>query len=242
MRLPLNPGSFSSQRAGSGPGSLERVGSAGSLLSTMSDEGGGGAPLMLFYRLATPDLVESTRGALLKSYQRVLPPPPRTKWTRRVPPSVLIGHVSSLSPSGAAPDGGRALRVLPQLRRLRGAPPPPPSRTKWTHLVHPPVLTGHVSPLRSQVQIILAHHWTEASNHPRPDKLAALKSARCLHLTAKTAIKVGATQQALVALETACYQLDRIELDDQEDAEQVEPPPPPPYCCPYPCPYCTEGV
>ena len=113
-------------------------------------------------------------------------------------------------------------------------PPPPPSRTKWTHLVHPPVLTGHVSPLRSQVQIILAHHWTEASNHPRPDQLAALKSARCLHLTAKTAIKVGATQQALVALETACYQLDRIELDDQEDAEQVEPPPPPSLLLPLP--------
>ena len=26
------------------------------------------------------------------------PPPPRTKWTRRVPHPVLIGHVASLSP------------------------------------------------------------------------------------------------------------------------------------------------
>ena len=27
-------------------------------------------------------------------------------------------------------------------------PPPPPSRTKWTRLVHPSVLTGHVSSLQ----------------------------------------------------------------------------------------------
>jgi len=26
------------------------------------------------------------------------PPPPRTKWTRRVPHPVLIGHAASLSP------------------------------------------------------------------------------------------------------------------------------------------------
>jgi len=37
----------------------------------------------------------------------------------------------------------REVRVLP--------PPPPPSRTKWTRLVHPSVLTGHVSSARSRV-------------------------------------------------------------------------------------------
>ena len=31
------------------------------------------------------------------------------------------------------------------LLRHAGAPPPPPSRTKWTRLVHPSVLIGHVS-------------------------------------------------------------------------------------------------
>jgi len=31
--------------------------------------------------------------------------------------------------------------------RVRVGPPPPPSRTKWTRLVHPSVLTGHVSSL-----------------------------------------------------------------------------------------------
>ena len=29
---------------------------------------------------------------------RVTPPPPRTKWTRRVPHPVLIGHTASLTP------------------------------------------------------------------------------------------------------------------------------------------------
>ena len=40
------------------------------------------------------------------------------------------------------------MALLPRRhRRLRGGPPPPPSRTKWTRLVHPSVLTGHVSSL-----------------------------------------------------------------------------------------------
>jgi hypothetical protein len=37
------------------------------------------------------------------------------------------------------------------------APPPPPSRTKWTRLVHPSVLTGHVSSLADGVP---AHGWS----------------------------------------------------------------------------------
>jgi len=40
------------------------------------------------------------------------------------------GEFAALEPGGAA-----------------GDPPPPPSRTKWTRLVHPSVLTGHVSSL-----------------------------------------------------------------------------------------------
>jgi hypothetical protein len=42
------------------------------------------------------------------------------------------------------PDGAAAGAV---------APPPPPSRTKWTRLVHPSVLTGHVSRRR---QVLVA--------------------------------------------------------------------------------------
>jgi hypothetical protein len=42
----------------------------------------------------------------------------------------------------------REVRVLP--------PPPPPSRTKWTRLVHPSVLTGHVSSLSPQREVRVA--------------------------------------------------------------------------------------
>jgi hypothetical protein len=61
-------------------------------------------------------------------------PPSRTKWTRLVHPSVLIGHVSS----------------PPAPPRLPPPPPSPPSRTKWTRLVHPSVLIGHVLWRRSR--------------------------------------------------------------------------------------------
>jgi len=81
----------------------------------------------------------------------MLPPPLRTNWTRRVPHPVLIGHAASL---------GRSAGRHPNLVEFYGAviedhefpvrpparaPPPPPSRTKWTRLVHPSVLIGHVA-------------------------------------------------------------------------------------------------
>jgi hypothetical protein len=45
-----------------------------------------------------------------------------------------------------APDlGARAASAAAKV--CRGRPPPPPSRTKWTRLVHPSLLTGHVSSL-----------------------------------------------------------------------------------------------
>jgi hypothetical protein len=43
----------------------------------------------------------------------------------------------------ATPDGVRKVMGRPPL------PPPPPSRTKWTRLVHPFVLIGHISSLPS---------------------------------------------------------------------------------------------
>ena len=45
---------------------------------------------------------------------------------------------------------------------VESPPPPPPSRTKWTRLVHPSVLTGHVSSLSSR-SAVPAH--TAASPH-----------------------------------------------------------------------------
>ena len=112
------------------------------------------------------------------SYQVDTPRPPhRTKWTRRVPPIVRIGHAASppivlighaASLSQVPPPRGRAapLRARPRasprvrpppapsaplLRRAApppGAPPhPTPPRTNRTHLVLSPVLSGHVSSL-----------------------------------------------------------------------------------------------
>jgi len=91
-----------------------------------------------------------------------VPPPsfPRTKWTRRVPHPVLIGHAASLSqvrwPAGsraearslparaAAPHARRAARQprRARLARAHGAPPPLP-RTNRISLVPPLVLSGH---------------------------------------------------------------------------------------------------
>jgi len=107
------------------------------------------------------------------------PPPSRTKWTRLVHPSVLIGHVPPLRAPGALRRrrGAQATGKRParRSRRAGGAQaslsvrarvdrrvddvrcsdacrptPPPPSRTKWTRLVHPSVLIGHVSSLCPQ--------------------------------------------------------------------------------------------
>jgi hypothetical protein len=55
------------------------------------------------------------------------------------------GHHGQLGNGAAGP------QLVP--RRVAGLPPaaqvacPPPSRTKWTRLVHPSVLIGHVSSL-----------------------------------------------------------------------------------------------
>ena len=77
------------------------------------------------------------------------PPPCRTKWTRRVPHPVLIGHAASLSQvqlRGAglgAYDSSAAGRAGPTACE---APLPPP-RTKWTRRVPQPVLIGHAASL-----------------------------------------------------------------------------------------------
>jgi hypothetical protein len=104
--------------------------------------------------------------ALQRAARRCPPPPPRTKWTRRVPHPVLIGHASSLPPesgpgvtlprdaSGPAV-AAAAARVRAGARApARRAPPAPATRaasraaaslravyaatTRWSHC--PPVL------------------------------------------------------------------------------------------------------
>jgi hypothetical protein len=49
-------------------------------------------------------------GLVVTLFDKVPPPPPRTKWTRRVPHPVLNGHAVSLS-QGAGGAGGGDTRV-----------------------------------------------------------------------------------------------------------------------------------
>jgi hypothetical protein len=52
--------------------------------------------------------------------------------------ALAVPLVTDMHPGVAA----MSLRVI-----AAAVPPPPPSRTDWTHLVPPPVLTGHASSL-----------------------------------------------------------------------------------------------
>ena len=79
------------------------------------------------------------------------PPPSRTKWTRRVPHPVLIGHAACRrSKSAGAPwrtTTRPSRRCGPRARCLpRPALPSPPPRTKWTRRVPHLVLIGHAAP------------------------------------------------------------------------------------------------
>jgi len=69
-----------------------------------ADRGGGRAQTSAAHVFALGDVLEGRpeltpvaikAGQLLA--RRMFPPPPRTKWTRRVPHPVLIGHAESLS-------------------------------------------------------------------------------------------------------------------------------------------------
>ena len=97
------------------------------------------------------------------------PPSPRTKWTRRVPHPVLIGHAASLTPYQSArattrlltdprapcqmlqhPDDVARFRAECGVGTKLGKvalPPPPSPRTKWTRRVPHPVPIGHAASL-----------------------------------------------------------------------------------------------
>ena len=64
------------------------------------------------------------------------------EWCRPLSREAVASDVTALH-ARVAGDRGRHLRQEAGL----GAGPPPPSRTNWTRLVHPSVLTGHVSSL-----------------------------------------------------------------------------------------------
>ena len=95
-------------------------------------------------------MARSRRAAPSSPRQAAQTPPPfsRTKWTRRVPRPVLIGHVASLTTGGAdyaGPGaGGPSWAFLAAVCGTVPPPPPPfPPRTKWTRRVPHPVLIGH---------------------------------------------------------------------------------------------------
>jgi hypothetical protein len=72
------------------------------------------------------------------------------------PPTAAELRAVGFPPGEAeAQAGGRELLW----EESHGYPPSPPSRTKWTRLVHPSVLTGHVSSLSHRYRFWHAHHW-----------------------------------------------------------------------------------
>ena len=99
-----------------------------------------------------------TRSRFSPTSARPPPPPSRTKWTRLVHPSVLTGHVSSLSrsarPAGVAPAAGAGARPL----GLRCPPPLPtvaPTDVPTVHSLQTPSPPHRSSPRLSLHVIIL---------------------------------------------------------------------------------------
>ena len=97
------------------------------------------------------------RESLRPNRTRLVPPPyqpgasrpfPRTNRTRLVPPDVPRGQEGKqppTEPSAAKPPPAEPDAVDAGDLGVRSPPLPPPSRTNWTRLVPPSVLTGHVS-------------------------------------------------------------------------------------------------
>ena len=81
--------------------------------------------------------------------------------------------VTSLHPVARA----RAQTIAPCQPRRSGRPPPPlPSRTKWTRLVHPSVLTGHVSSIPPYAR--RAARWRRLAHQAREDLSACTRTPR----------------------------------------------------------------
>ena len=68
-------------------------------------------------------------------------PGDRSKDSEHLPARVMGAHESR---GQVAPRAAAAPTRRPPLVDAAGRRPPPPSRTNWTRLVHPSVLTGHV--------------------------------------------------------------------------------------------------
>ena len=93
--------------------------------------------------------------------RRCRPPPPRTKWTRRVPHPVLIGHAASLTPYGAAPPS-RSSDASPN----RPAAPAPGQAYAGSN-PRPPPLNGHPPPAPTRARTS-ARNFTTRARQVRP--------------------------------------------------------------------------
>ena len=129
------------------------------------------------------------------------PPPSRTKWTRRVPHPVLIGHAASLTQVGGGrrtPGGGagpaerESVLAAPGARLTapalqpglapppgHGRPPPTHTRTKWTRRVPHLVLIGHAASFTPQVGTLLTSVCRdELAVHPPPSRPSLIEPRR----------------------------------------------------------------
>ena len=180
MRRVVGRGGAAGSDAESAPGALWF------LLRT----GGGRAAAGAAAALAVVHLVGSAGAVLL-----TLPPPPPYSSPYHspyctLPPPRCSCTASSGSPTAPAPMPSLAARPRASRRMLRvgllpppraltpSPPPPPPSRTKWTLLVHPSVLIGHVSSLW-RARRAGTGRLAQGRGHPRcPRGLAGGRRAR----------------------------------------------------------------
>ena len=108
-------------------------------------------------------------------------------------------HVRGLEPFNAPPLASGNVSISGASFGAVDASPgtPLPSRTEWTRLVPPPVLTGHVSPLPQ------AHGWAGAPARPR----AGPPTPRCNAAAARRAC-AGAGGRSLCPPPPLSYQVD----------------------------------
>jgi len=88
-------------------------------------------------------------------------------------------------------------------RRESGPPPPPPSRTKWTRLVHPSVLIGHVSSTGTLAERVAALVADAARGGGDADQAHARARAAETRLGAAEAEGAAARREAEVHREAA---------------------------------------
>ena len=120
---------------------------------------------------------------------------------------------------GARAAGGRAEEAEARAAATE-ARPRPPSRTNWTRLVPPPVLTGHVSsPLFS------ARRWSSTATPP-PQAISCRRAPRQRSSNRKVMeAEAGDAARASMRVQMTSFVLTQRILGDSEYAKQARPVP-----------------